>query len=519
MPEDRRPDDARKRLVVVGSGMATTRLIEELVARDAAARWDITVLGDEPVAPYNRILLSAVLEGTHRPEALTLRSPEWYADNGIDLRLGARVLGVERELKDVMLVDGTLIEYDVLVLATGSIPTLPPIRGLVRMDGSLHDAVHAFRSLADCERLVEAIEATDDQGRLVNRRAVVVGGGLLGLQVARALGSRGLDTEIVEGGEHLLHQQINSGAGKVLARDLKKLGVAVYTGSRAIRLNSGDGPLGLGAVRVLDPLPRNPGKVALRLDNGFNLDTDLLVLTAGGRPSTALARGAGLEVRRGIVVDDRLASVTDPSIHALGDCVETVSADGQGRTTGFVPPAWEQAGVLAGILTGEAVKYDGSRIVARLRATDLDVAVLGEAEREIAAGGEVVEVSNPISGSHRRLVVRDGRIVAATLVGDLSRVGLITQHFDRQTVLGPHEPGNLLMPERTETESSVALSLPDDAEVCACAGVSAGRIRACSSFEQARDTTRATTGCGGCAPTVRQLLGSRPALATSQKGS
>lgn len=514
MTESHRPDQPRKRLVVVGSGMATTRLIEELVARNATATMDITVLGDEPVAPYNRILLSAVLEGTHRPEALTLRSPEWYADNGVDLRLGARVLTVERELKDVMLVDGTLIEYDVLVLATGSIPTLPPIRGLVRMDGSLHDAVHAFRSLADCERLVEAIEATDDEGRLINRRAVVVGGGLLGLQVARALGARGLDTEIVEGGEHLLHQQINSGAGKVLARDLKKLGVAVYTGSRAIRLNSGDGPLGMGAVRVLDPLPRNPGKVALRLDNGFNLDTDLLVLTAGGRPSTALARGAGLEVRRGIVVDDQLASVTDPAIHALGDCVEH-----DGRTTGFVPPAWEQAGILAGILCDEAVKYDGSRIVARLRATDLDVAVLGDAEREITAGGEVVEVSNPISGSHRRLVVRDGRIVAATLVGDLSRVGLITQHFDRQTVLGAHEPGNLLMPERSETEGSVALSLPDDAEVCACAGVSAGRIRACSSFEQARDTTRATTGCGGCAPTVRQLLGSRPALATSQKGS
>ncbi|KRB76217.1 nitrite reductase [Nocardioides sp. Root190] len=509
MTESPRPEEPRTRLVVVGSGMATTRLVEELVARGATTTMDITVLGDEPVAPYNRILLSAVLEGTHRPEALTLRSTEWYDEHGIDLRLGARVLGVDRDHRDVMLVDGTLIEYDVLVLATGSIPTLPPIRGLVRMDGSLHDSVHAFRSLSDCQGLVEAIEETDDEGRPVNRRAVVVGGGLLGLQVARALGARGIDTEIVEGAEHLLHQQISSAAGRILARDLKKLGVAVYTGARAVRLNdaldgSGTGALGgQGQVRVLDPLPRNPGRVSLRLDNGFTLDTDLLVLTAGGRPSTALARGAGLEVRRGIVVDDRLASVTDPSIHALGDCVEH-----DGRTTGFVPPAWEQAGILAGILCEESVKYDGSRIVARLRATDLDVAVLGDATAEIAAGGEVVEVSNPISGSHRRLVVRDGRIVAATLVGDLSRVGLITQHFDRQTVLGAHEPGNLLMPERPAGGDEVARTLPDDAEVCACAGVSAGRIRACSSLEQARDTTRATTGCGGCAPVVRQLLGS-----------
>lgn len=525
MTESRRPDQPLKRLVVVGSGMATTRLVEELVARRATELYTITVLGDEPVAPYNRILLSAVLEGTHRPEALTLRAPEWYDEHGIDLRLGARVLGVDRDHRDVMLVDGTLIEYDVLVLGTGSIPTLPPIRGLVRMDGSLHDAVHAFRSLGDCERLLDAINETDEDGRPVNRRAVVVGGGLLGLQVARALGARGLDTEIVEGAEHLLHQQIDTAAGRILARDLKKLGVAVYTGSRAIRLNDASegagllGPgLGQGQVRVLDPLPRNPGRVSLRLDNGFTLDTDLLVLTAGGRPSTALARGAGLEVRRGIVVDDRLASVSDPSIHALGDCVEHA-----GRTTGFVPPAWEQAGILAGILCDEAVKYDGARIVARLRATDLDVAVLGDAEHEIAAGGEVVEVSNPISGSHRRLVVRDGRIVAATLVGDLSRVGLITQHFDRQTVLGPREPGNLLMPERTgdpNDAASAVRALPDDAEVCACAGVTAGRIRGCSSFEQVRDTTRATTGCGGCASTVRQLLGStNAALATTQKGS
>ncbi|GAA4818143.1 FAD-dependent oxidoreductase [Nocardioides caeni] len=524
MTGSQRIDQPRERLVVVGSGMAATRLVEELVARGGVSTgstgpgWAITVLGDEPVAPYNRILLSALLEGTHRPESLTLRSPEWYDEHGIDLRLGARVLGVDRERKDVMLVDGTLIDYDRLVLATGSIPTLPPIRGLVRMDGSLHPAVHAFRSQADCDRLLAALAETDESGAPRHQRAVVVGGGLLGLQVARALGTRGLDTEIVEGGDHLLHQQISSGAGRVLARDLKRLGVSVYTGARAIRLHAGldrldhREPSLTGAVRVMDPLPTHPGAVAVQLDNGFTLDTDLLVLTAGGRPSTALARGAGLEVRRGIVVDDRLASVTDPSVHALGDCVEH-----DGRTTGFVPPAWEQAGVLAGILLDEQVTYDGSRIVARLRATDLDVAVLGDAEAEVAAGGEVVEVSNPIRGSHRRLVVRHGRIVAATLVGDLSRVGLITQHFDRQTVLGAHEPGSLLMPERSEDSGSAALVLPDDAEVCACAGVSAGRIRACSSLEQARDTTRATTGCGGCASTVRQLLQSRssdPALAT-----
>lgn len=493
----------KKRIVIVGNGMAATRLVEELVARGGDQR--ITVLGDEPHPPYNRILLSAVLEGTHRPEALTLRSPEWYAEHGVDLRLGSRVLEIDRLRSDVMLVDGTVIEYDALVLATGSIPTLPPIRGLVRMDGTLHPAVHAFRSLDDCNRLLEALGSGDGsrdghQSDLLDhreqpKRAVVVGGGLLGLQVARALSVRGIDTEIVEGADHLLRSQVGRTAGRLLARDLKRLGTQVYTGARAVRLSDADGPgFRVGQLKELK------GRVALTLDTGFTLDTDLVVLTAGGRPSTALARRAGLEVRRGIVIDDRLASVSDPAIHAIGDCAEHA-----GRTTGFVPPAWEQAGVLAGVLCDEPVKYDGHRVVARLRATDLDVAVLGDPEN---AEGEIVEMSNPVAGSHRKLVVRDGRIVAGALVGDLSRIGLITQHFDRQTVLGPTEPGELLMAER----SARPVQLPDDAEVCNCAGVTAGAIRACSSLEQARETTRATTGCGGCADAVRSLLAARPSL-------
>ncbi|GAB4006599.1 FAD-dependent oxidoreductase [Nocardioides ultimimeridianus] len=479
-----------RRLVVVGAGMATARLLEELVALGATEHWAITVLGDESAPPYNRILLSAVLEGTHRPDAIELRSQQWYADHGIDLRLGSRVLGIDRELSDVMLVDGTVIEYDALVLATGALPTLPPIRGLVRLDGSLHESVHAFRHLSDCEGLIGALDG--------QRRAVVVGGGLLGLQVARALAIRGLEVEMVEGGDHLLRQQVSRTAGRLLARDLKKLGTQVYTGARVVRLiEAGAGPgFGLAPTREID------GRVSLQLDNGASLDTDLVILAAGGRPATSLARKADLDVHRGIVVDDRLRSTScrpDEQIFAIGDCAEHA-----GRTTGFVPPAWEQAEVLARVLVDRPVKYDGHRIVARLRATDLDVAVLGDPEQ---AEGEVVEMTNPVRGSHRKLVVRDGRIVAGALVGDLSRIGLITQHFDRQTVLGPREPGELLLAV-TEGDSTPVV-LPDEAEICQCAGVSAGAIRACGSLEQVRAETRATTGCGGCGDAVRQLLASR----------
>ena len=433
--------------------MAACRLVEGL-----AGTHDVVLLGDEQHPPYNRILLSAVLEGTHDPAAIALSVPV-----AIDLRLGARAVEIHRDEQEVELADRTRVPYDRLVLATGSIPTLPPIRGLVRVDGRLDDRVHAFRSLDDCRRLEAAVPGA--------RNAVVVGGGLLGLQVARALGVRGLATEVVEGGDHLLRSQVDAKAGAILARDLGKLGTRVYTGARAVRL-TGDG---------------------LVLDNGYTLETDLVVLTAGGRPSTALARRAGLDVRRGIVVDDQLRT-SDPRIHAIGDCAQHGL-----QVTGFVPPAWEQAGVLARHLTGEDVAYAGSRNVTRLRATGLDVAVLGHPER---AEGQVVEVSNPITGTHRRLVVRDGVVVAATLVGDLSRIGLITQHYDRGTVLGASEPGDLLMGERP----AGPLVLPDDAEVCACAGVTAGAIRACTSLENARATTRATTGCGGCSTAVRQLV-------------
>jgi assimilatory nitrate reductase electron transfer subunit len=454
-----------ERILVVGGGMAAVRLAEHLAGDD---RFAVTVLADESHAPYNRILLSAVLEGTHAPSALTLRSEAWFADHGIELRLGARVLEIDRAAREVVLVDGERIAFDRLVLACGSIPTLPPIRGLVRRDGTLHPKVHAFRSLADCQRLEESLTP--------GTRAVVVGGGLLGLQVARALSVRGLRTEVVEGADHLLASQVGPGAGRVLARDLRRLGTEVYTGARAVRLTD-DG---------------------LQLDNGYVLPTELVVLTAGGRPSTALARRAELMVGRGVVVDATLTSVTDDRIHAIGDCAEH-----RRRTTGFVPPAWEQAEVLAGVLRGEDAAYDGRRSVARLRATGLEVAVLGDPEH---AEGEVVEMSNPIAGSHRRLVVHGGRIVAAALVGDLSRVGLITQLYDRGTLLGPDEPGQLLLPEAADMPTP----LPDEAEVCACAGVSAGEIRACGTVGECVDRTRATTGCGGCADVVRRLIESSP---------
>lgn len=451
-------------MVVVGNGMASARLVEELVIRDVPGL-EVTVIGDEPGTAYNRILLSAVLEGTHPADELALHDDGFHHRHGVTLLTGTRVAQIDRDARQVLLEDGRRLGYDHLVLATGSVPTLPPIRGLVLPQGRLHPKVHAFRSLADCRGLDAALAGAG--------RAVVVGGGLLGLQVTRALGVRGLEVDLVEGTSHPLSAQLGERAGGVLRGSLRRLGAEVYTHTRA--------------VRVTDE--------GVRLDSGFTLPADLVVLTAGGRPSTTLAKHAGLFVRRGIVVDARLRSVTDDRVHAIGDCAEH-----GGRTSGFVPPAWEQAEVLARVLAGEDVAYDGSRVVARLRATGLDVAVLGDPER---AAGEVVEVANPVAGTYRKLVVRGGVVEAAAMVGDLSRVGLLTQLFDRRTVLGPDEPARLLMPDLPATRDP----LPDDAEVCACAGVSAGAVRACPDLPTAVSRTRATTGCGGCTQTVCALLG------------
>ncbi|MDQ4085486.1 MAG: FAD-dependent oxidoreductase [Actinomycetota bacterium] len=450
-----------QRLVVVGHGMAASRLVEELVRRDAG--YDITVIGDEAEPGYNRILLSAVLEGAHRGEDVWLRGPAWYAENGVRLVSGRRVLALDRAARTLRLSDGSEQEYDRLVLATGSRPLIPPIRGVVTAEG-LHPAVHAFRSIADCRRLEDEIAP--------GRRAVVVGGGLLGLQVARALSVRGLRVEIVEVGPHLMGAQLSPAAARVVERRVRALGTDVYTGARGVGFSD----------------------AGLRLDNGYALSTDLLVLACGSRPATKLAQRSGLMVRRGVVVDERLQSVTDDRVHAIGDCAER-----RGRVHGFVGPAWEQAVVLARLLTGQQQRYDGSRVVARLRANGLDVAVLGDPEH---TSGDVVEMANPLHGAYRKLVMREGVVRAAVLVGDLARVGSITQHYDRGSVLGAAEAGWLLCGD----PPAGPVETPDDAEVCSCAGVTAGRIRACSDLDDAVATTRAGTGCGGCRDSIRRLL-------------
>jgi NAD(P)H-nitrite reductase large subunit len=470
----------KQRLVIVGFGMATVRLLEELAVSGALGpdgAYDLTVIGDEPHLAYNRVLLCSVLEGSFQPEATVMRSRAWYELLGIRLVTGLRAVEIDRDGAEVVLENDVRIGFDLLVLATGGSPVLPPVRGAVTSTGQLHPKVVAFRTLDDCARLLDAISP--------GQNAVVVGGGLLGLEAARGLVRRGLTVDVVEVAEHLLNTQLEPEPAKVLRRAVTLLGIGVHTGVRAVALAGDDDHVS-----------------GVHLNDRFLLAADVVVLACGVRPRVTLARTAGLEIGRGIVVDDRLRSLTDPRIHALGDCAEY-----DGVVPGLVGPAWEQAAVLAKVLAGDTeARYTGHRLVTRLRASDLDVAVLGTVTA--LPGDDVIEYANPLRGIYRRLVIREGRLVGGVLVGQLDGIGLLVQYYDRQALL-PSDPSWYLLEDHDA--DGVPVRLPDEVAVCQCNNVNAGTIRdailaGAGTVTEVATRTRATTGCGGCAGAVALLL-------------
>lgn len=508
----------RRRLVVVGNGMAGTRLVEELLARGGGERWDVTVVGDEPHEAYNRINLSGVLAGTHREDDLLLQPPGWYAEAGVRAVLGTRAVRVHRSTRTVHLADGSWLPYDGLVLATGATPVLPPLPGIRRADPltgewSLHPQVVAFRTLDDCRLLTRAAQHS--------RRAVVVGGGLLGLEAARGLTARGVAVEVVHVAEWLMNGQLDPEAGEVLRRTLAGIGISSYVGARATHVLCDD----------------DGGLSGLRLADGHVLDCDLVVVAAGVRPAVRLAREARLPVRRGILVDSSLSSVADPAVHAIGDCAEVVASaadaadpQGRGECTGLVGPAWDQAAVLAGVLAaggpGPAARYVSRPVVTRLKASGIEVAAMGEvapvpADTDRHRGGdlEVVAFSDYARGVYKKVVVRAGRVVGGLLVGDVGSVGTLTLAFDRGTPVPTDRLHLLFEGAFAGAGGGVGAdpaSLADEATVCHCNSVTAGRIREVAREARAAGSdcdaacvagaTRATTGCGTCRGAVTAIL-------------
>jgi assimilatory nitrate reductase electron transfer subunit len=451
------------RVVVVGYGMAGARLAAELRSRDADVK--VTAFGAEPHRPYNRILLSAVLAGKAGEDDLAVTAP----GDGVDVRLGEPVVAVDRGRR-VVVTSADELEYDALVLATGARPVVPALAGV--------DAgnVHAFRTLDDCRGIVARAAGA--------RRAVVLGGGLLGVEAARGLAARGVDVTIVHRGPYLMERQLDPDGGRVLARSLAALGVHVRTGARAGAW-TGD---------------------ALHLDDGTPVPADLMVLACGVRPDTALARRAGLAVGHGVLVDDRLRTA-DPAVYAVGDCAEH-----RGTVYGLVAPAWDHASTVADQITGAATRYRGSRVVTRLKASGIDLAAMGAVDA--AGNAEVVSFADPHRGTYARLVIRDNRIAGAVLIGDNPTIGTLVQLFDRDAEV-PADRRSLLLGRALGGADATPVDspsfMPDQAVVCRCntvrkAAITASWRAGARTVAEVVAATRAGTGCGTCRDAVCGLV-------------
>ncbi|CAM2943452.1 FAD-dependent oxidoreductase [Prescottella defluvii] len=467
-----------RRVVIVGNGMAGARLAEELRRRERdPGRLEIVVFGAEPRASYNRILLSNVLAGSITARDTRLRPDDWWARNHIDVRVGVRVQAIDTATQVVCTADGAALGYDELVLATGSTSFVPPVEGLdVAADG-----VAAFRTVEDCDRIA-AVAAP-------GCRAVVLGGGLLGLEAARGLLLRGADVTVVHPKAVPMERQLDDGGGRVLTRVLTGLGMRVSLGRRAVALRD-------------DPTGRT-----LLLDDDTALPADLVVLTAGIRPATELAFAAGVAIERGIVVDDGLRTGV-PHVWAIGEC-----AQHRGEVYGLVQPGWEQAEVVADRITGAdpAAEYHGTPAVTRLKAHDIDLASMGEVSADLHDGErEVLTVADPARGRYAKLVVADERIVGAVLLGCPDVVGTVTQLFDAELPV-PQDRMTLLTGRGAAAVESVSpAGMPGSAVICRCNSVTksslTGAWRAgARSVSALAAATRATTGCGGCGSAVEGI--------------
>jgi len=481
----------RPAVVVVGTGMAGGKIVEELVMRSPQG-FSIRMFGAEPGGTYNRILLSNVLAGTADPARLWTQPLEWYENNGVGVHVGVMAGVIDREQRVVRSPDGKVSEpYDILILATGSKPFVPPL------PGKDLKGVFVFRTLTDCAAIgAFAKECV---------KAVVLGGGLLGLEAARGLQSHGLEVTVVEQAAHLMPQQLDAMAGELLRRKLEALGLRVHTAAGVQEIFGDEGEVS-----------------GVRLSDGSTLDADLVIISCGIRPNVEEAKAAGLAVGRAIVVDDQLRT-SDPAIFAVGECTEH-----QGQLVGLVEPVFEQARVLADVLSGTdtTARYKGWQSATTLKVMGVDLVSMGFFQGDGAC--EVVSQLDPQKGVYKKLVLKDRRLVGAILLG-LPDVGQYYQRLFRggeeiditslELLEGPNTRDQLL-----GGDGDLKM-LADDTQICNCNTVCKGTIAASiqsgnCSLPALGAATRAGTGCGSCQPLLAQLLtayGKPPAAPVKNK--
>ena len=473
---------AKKNLIVIGNGMVGHKFLELMVSSDAAEHWNLITFCEEQRVAYDRVNLSGFFSGKTAGD-LSLVAPGFYQENGIQIHIGDKAVTINREQKTVSSANGLEVPYDKIVLATGSYPFVPPIKG--------KDAAGTF-----VYRTIDDLEAMSDYAKDC-QVGVVIGGGLLGLECANALQNMGLKTHVVEFASRLMPVQVDEVGGAILRNKIEELGVSVHTNKSTTEIVSENGKV-----------------TTMLFADGSELATDMIVFSAGIRPRDEIARGCGIEVgeRGGITINDR-CQTSDPDIYAIGEC-----ALYQNRIYGLVAPGYTMAGVAADILSSAAddstSTFTGADMSTKLKLLGVDVASFGDAFAKSVGAKEIV-VADTFQGTYKKLVLnQDGsRILGGILVGDASAYGTLLQFMQNEIALPPH-PEDLLMPPR---EGGAAAgfgveSLPDSAQICSCNNVSKGQIceairdRNLTDVASVKKCTQAGTGCGGCVPLVTDIF-------------
>ncbi len=469
----------KMKLVMVGNGMAGVRTLEELL-KIAPDLYDITVFGDEAHPNYNRILLSPVLAGEQTLEEIVLNPLSWYEEHGIDLRLGRKAVHIDRKRRIVRGDDGSEAEYDRLLLATGSRPFILPV------PGNQLEGVIAYRDIADTNAMIQAAAKYT--------HAVVIGGGLLGLEAANGLMRRGMQVSVIHIMPWLMERQLDDVAGGLLRKSLEARGLNFLIGAHTQALVGGP-----------------DGRVtAVQLKDGTQIPADLVVMAAGIRPNTELAQSAGLHCERGVVVTDTMQTVTDPRIYSVGEC-----AAHRGIAYGLVAPLFEQGKVCATHLAHFGIgRYTGSQTSTKLKVTGIDLFSAGEFMG--GADCEEIVLSDPYAGVYKKLVLREDKLVGACLYGDtvdgswyfkLLRDGRSVSDIRDKLMFGESNIG-----DTGHEGHNRAAAMSDVDEVCGCNGVSKGSIckaikdKGLFTLDEVRRHTKASASCGSCTGLVEQIL-------------
>ncbi|MEW9699716.1 nitrite reductase large subunit NirB [Paenibacillus sp. SI8] len=463
----------KKKIVLVGNGMAGVSCMEQLL-KLAPNLYEITIFGSEPHPNYNRILLSSVLAGDADMKDIVINDWSWYEENHITLHTGHTVNRIDTERKIVSTDKGISVPYDELILATGSLPFMLPLPGADK------EGVIAFRDIKDCEAMIETAKKY--------KKAVVIGGGLLGLEAARGLLNLNMEVSVVHINEYLMNLQLDRTASQLLQQELERQGMNFLLKKNSESI--------LGKKRV----------TGLRFTDGTEVEADLIVMAVGIRPNIALAKSSNIEINRGIVVNDFLET-NIPNIYSVGECAEH-----RGVAYGLVAPLYEQGAVLAKRLAGvETAGYQGSVVSTKLKVSGVDVFSAGEYADK--PGTRAVRVQDDFEGIYKKVVIRDGKVIGAVLFGDISDGSrLFAMIRNGEDVTGKEKTVLLGEGGKTKSGADLVAAMSDDEIVCGCNGVSKGAIvqaiqeKGCSSVGDIKACTKASASCGGCKPLVADVL-------------